>query len=518
MKLYRSFATVGGLTGVSRVLGFVRDVLIAAVLGAGWVADAFFVAFRFPNLFRALFAEGAFNSAFVPLFSKRLEAEGADSARLFAEQALAMLLAAVAVTVILAEIFMPRLVAVLAPGFVEDARKFELAVLLSRITFPYILCMSLLALAAGLLNATGRFVAPAAAPILLNLVLSIAVSLAAWLGFHGRPEAGVVLAWGVAVAGFAQLAYVALAARKAGMDLHFRRPRLNPAMRRLIALGVPGLITGGINQINVFTGTMIASLQVSAVSYLYYADRLNQLPLGIVGIAIAVVLLPELSRHLAQKDEAAAMASMNRSLEFALILTLPAAVALMIAAHPIIQVLFERGAFSASDSLEVSRALAAFAAGLPAFVLAKVFLPGFFAREDTRTPMIFAAVALVVNVAGSLALFFWIGHVGIAIATSVSGWVNAVMLAVTLARRGHFKPDAALRRRAPLLVLSSALMGGVLWFASAALGDFFPPVNGVLLQVGALAALVGSGLIAYAAAAQLTGAMTLADLRRSLKR
>jgi putative peptidoglycan lipid II flippase len=518
MKLYRSFATVGGLTGISRVFGFVRDVLIAAVMGAGWVADAFFVAFRFPNLFRALFAEGAFNSAFVPLYSKRLETEGADAARLFAEQALALLLAAVLVTVIVAEIFMPYLVAAIAPGFTDDPRKFELAVLLSRITFPYLLCMSALALASGLLNAAGRFAAPAAAPIVLNVVLGGAGLFAAWMQFIEKPETGVILAWGVAFAGFAQLAFVALAARRAGLDLSFRLPRMNPAMRRLIALGVPGLITGGINQINVFTGTMIASLQVSAVSYLYYADRLNQLPLGIVGIAIAVVLLPELSRHLAQRDEAAAMASQNRSLEFALILTLPASVALMVAAHPIIQVLFERGAFTANDSLEVSRALAAFAAGLPAFVLTKVFLPGFFAREDTRTPMIFAAVALVVNVAASLALFFIMGHVGIAIATSISGWVNLILLAVTLRRRGHFEPDAVLRRRAPLLAASSALMGGVLWMAQAELDGFFAPVNGMALQIGALGALVGCGLVAYAAAAQLTGAMTLADLRRSLKR
>ncbi|MBC8049193.1 MAG: murein biosynthesis integral membrane protein MurJ, partial [Chitinophagales bacterium] len=354
MKLYRSFATVGGLTAISRVFGFIRDILIAAVLGAGWVADAFFVAFRFPNLFRALFAEGAFNSAFVPLFSKRLETEGRDSSHIFAEQAMAMLLTAVALTVIVAEIFMPALVGLLAPGFTADPRKFELAVLLSRITFPYIACMSALALTAGLLNAFGKFGAPAAAPIILNLVLSAVMVTAAWLGFYNQPEAGVMLAWGVTVAGLAQLAYVALAARRLGMDLGFRRPRMNDDMRRLISLGVPGLITGGINQINVFVGTMIASLQVSAVSYLYYADRLNQLPLGIVGIAIAVVLLPELSRKLAAGDAQAAMDSQNRSLEFALILTLPAAVALMIAPYPIIQVLFQRGAFSANDTLQVS--------------------------------------------------------------------------------------------------------------------------------------------------------------------
>ncbi|MDZ4790456.1 MAG: murein biosynthesis integral membrane protein MurJ [Hyphomicrobiales bacterium] len=518
MKLYRSFATVGGLTAISRVLGFVRDILIAAVLGAGWVADAFFVAFRFPNLFRALFAEGAFNSAFVPLFSKRLETEGRDSSHIFAEQAMAMLLTAVALTVIVAEIFMPALVGLLAPGFTADPRKFELAVLLSRITFPYIACMSAMALTAGLLNAFGKFGAPAAAPIILNLVLSAVMVTAAWLGFYNQPEAGVMLAWGVTVAGLAQLAYVALTARRFGMDLGFRRPRMNDDMRRLVSLGVPGLITGGINQINIFVGTMIASLQVSAVSYLYYADRLNQLPLGIVGIAIAVVLLPDLSRKLAAGDAQAAMDSQNRSLEFALILTLPAAVALIIAPHPIIQVLFERGAFSANDALQVSAALTAFAVGLPAFVMTKVFLPGFFAREDTRTPMLYAGVALAVNVIGSLSLFFIIGHVGIAVATSLAGWTNVILLTVTLIRRGHFRVDATLKRRAPLLVLCSALMGAVLWGVSYGLNGFFAPSNSVALQLGALAALIGSGAITYAMAAQLTGAMTLGALRRAVKK
>jgi putative peptidoglycan lipid II flippase len=515
MSLYRGFVTVGGLTAVSRVFGFLRDVLLAAVMGTGWVADAFFVSFRFPNLFRALFAEGAFNSAFVPLFSKRLRAEGQESARRFAEESLAILFVGVTVTVAAAEIFMPALVSAIAPGFSADPEKFRLAVLLTRITFPYLVCMSLVALTAGILNALGKFSAPAATPIVLNLVLIAVTLFAALGGFYDQPQAGIIQAWGVAIAGFAQLLYVAWAARGLGMDPGFRWPRLTPDIRRLLKLAVPGLITGGINQLNIFIGTMIASLQASAVSFLYYADRVNQLPLGMVGIAIGVVLLPTLTRHLADGDENAAMASQNRSLEFALLLTLPAAVALIVIPKPLIQVLFERGSFTASDTAQVSTALAAFACGLPAFVMTKVFLPGFFAREDTATPMWFAMASVAVNIGGSLLLFSVMGHTGIAIATSLSGWTNALLLSFTLIRRGHFRFDAALRRRAPLVVFASALMGAALYGANLALAPYFEAGQGALIHAGALAALVGAGAVVYAAAAQITGAMRYSMLRRA---
>jgi putative peptidoglycan lipid II flippase len=515
MNLYRGFLTVGGLTALSRVFGFLRDVLLAAVMGAGWVADAFFVSFKFPNLFRALFAEGAFNSAFVPLFSKRLRAEGDESARLFAEQALALLLVGVIATVIAAEIFMPSLVMAIAPGFSENPEKFRLAVLLTRITFPYLACMSFVALQAGVLNALGKFSAPAATPIILNLVLIAVTLFAAASGFYDQPQAGIIQAWGVAIAGFAQLFYLAYAARRFGMDPGFVRPRLTPEMRRLLMLAIPGLITGGIYQVNNFIGTIIASLQPGAVSFLYYADRINQLPLGMVGIAIGVVLLPTLSRHLADREEAAAMASQNRSLEFALFLTLPAAVALAVIPKPIILVLFQRGSFTASDTVQVSAALAAFACGLPAFVMTKVFLPGYFAREDTATPMWYAVVSVGVNIGGSLLLFPTLGHTGIAIATSLSGWTNAILLVTTLVRRGQFQFDAALRRRAPLLALASLLMGAALYGASLGLARFFEEGQGSGVHAAGLALLVGAGIAAYALAAQITGAARLSTLRRA---
>ncbi len=518
MNLYRAFLTVGGLTAVSRVLGFVRDVLTAAVLGTGWVADAFVVAFRIPNLFRALYAEGAFNSAFVPLFAKRLEHEGAQEARRFAEEALALLTAALILTLLLAQLVMPWLVTAIAPGFVDQPEKFALAVLLTRITFIYLLCVSLVALAAGVLNALGRFAAAAAAPILLNLVLATVLVLAAWFGFYQAPEAGLMMAWGVALAGFAQLLLVAIAVSRQNMNLRFRWPRITPGMKRLALLGLPGVATAGITQINVTVGTMIASLQESAVSYLYYADRLNQLPLGIVGIAIGVVLLPQLSRQLSANDIAGAMASQNRSLEFALLLTLPACAALILIPLPIVQVLFERGAFTAEDSAAVAAALAAYAAGLPAFVMTRVFLPGFFAREDVRTPMLYAAAGMLANVGLALYLFPRFGHVGLAAAASAAGWMNALLLMVTLVRRGHFKADKAFARRIPLIAVSAALMGGVLWFASARLAAFFAPSNGTLTQVLALGLLIATGMTVYALFAQITGAFRYSNLKRAFSR
>ncbi len=518
MSLYRGFITVGGLTAISRMFGFVRDMLLAAVMGAGWVTDAFLVSFRFPNLFRSLFAEGAFNSAFVPLFTKRLRAEGVDSARTFAEQALAILLLGVIATVVVAEIFTPYLVSAIAPGFSADPEKFRLTVLLTRITFPYLACMSFVALTAGVLNALGKFSAPAATPIVLNLVLIAVTLFAAASGFYNQPAAGIIQAWGVAIAGFAQLFFVAWAAGRLGMDLGFRRPRLTPEVRRLLTLAVPGVFTGGIYQVNNFIGTIIASLQASAVSFLYYADRIYQLPLGMVGIAIGVVLLPTLSKHLADHDEASALASQNRSLEFALLLTLPAAVALIIIPKPIIQVLFEHGSFTGADTVQVSAALAAFAFGLPAFVMTKVFLPGYFAREDTATPMRFAMASVVVNIGGSLSMFFVIGHVGIAIATSLAGWTNALLLAFTLRRRGHFQFDAAIRKRAPLILLASVLMGAALYFANRGIAPYFDASHSSTVHAAALAALVAAGGLVYGVGALLTGVVRVSMLRRAFAR
>jgi putative peptidoglycan lipid II flippase len=524
MKLYRAFATVGGLTMVSRVLGFARDILIAATLGSGAVADAFFVAFRFPNLFRRLFGEGAFNSAFVPLFAKRLEGEGPAAARAFAEEALAGLLFVLLLLTALAEVTMPLLMYALAPGFSEVPEKFDLAVLLTRIAFPYLLCMSLVALLSGVLNAMGRFTMAAAAPILLNVMLISALLLAAGLGLNNTPQSGIVLAWGVAAAGLVQLAALWIAARRAGLYFRLRAPRLSAEMKRLVKLGVPGLVSGGVTQLNLVVGTIIASLQAGAVSYLYYADRLYQLPLGIVGVAIGVVLLPDLARNLRAGNHLSVMDNQNRSVEFALMLTLPAAAVLAVAAEPIIRVLFERGAFKVSDTLPTAAALAAFALGLPAFVLIKVFQPVFFAREDTRTPMRYAVWNMALNVTGSVALFFLfralglMPHVGIAIATTLSGWVNVYLLWSALKSRSHFQADDRLRRNVRLIAFSSLAMGAAVWVMTALLASYLLPTVGVLRQAGTLALVLTAGLVIYALAIQMTGVIRWGEFLQRLVR
>jgi len=522
--LYRAFATVGGLTLVSRVLGFARDILIAAALGSGPVADAFFVAFRFPNLFRRLFGEGAFNSAFVPLFAKRLESEGMPAARAFAEEALSVLATTIILVSVVAMLAMPWLMVLLAPGFITDPQKYDLAVDLTQITFPYLFCMSLVALLSGALNSMNRYWAAAAAPIILNVVLISAIVSALYLGLGGDEGAGYILAAAVTAAGVLQLLMLWLAVRDAGLKLSFRRPRYTPGVKRLVELGIPGVIAGGITQINIVVGTMIASLQAGAVSYLYYADRLYQLPLGIVGIAIGVVLLPELSKQLRAEDHVRAMDTQNRSLEFALMLTLPAAVALAVAAHPIISVLFERGNFTASDTDASAAALMAFAIGLPSFVLIKVFQPAYFAREDTKTPMRFAGVNMVVNVIGSLALFFafqemgFMPHVGIALATSIAGWVNAFLLWGQLARTGEFTFDTRLLRNLPLILFASVAMGAAIHFALPFLTPYLAASQSLLVRVAALGAIVAGGLAIFFSIAIATGVLSKAMLRRTVRR
>lgn len=514
MKLYRGVATVGSMTVLSRVLGFARDVLIAAVLGTSYVADAFFVAFRVPNMFRRLFAEGAFDAAFIPLFAKHLHAEGADGARAFAAQTLAGLTVLLVIFTVLAEIAMPWCMLLLAPGFAGDLEKFALAVMLARIALPYLVCMSLVALYTGILNAYGRFAIAAFAPTLLNVVL-IAVLLAFVASGSGDQSlAGVALAWGITASGVLQVLVVAFAAAKLGMRVPWTRPRLTPDMRRLASLAAPGIVAGGMSQLTIVISTIIATLQDRVVSWLYYAERLFQLPLGVIGVAIGVVLLPALSHKLRSGDHAAALASENRAIEFGLLLTLPAAVALFLAADPIIRVLFERGAFTAIDTKATAAMLAAFALGLPAYVLVKVLHPSFFAREDTKTPMIFAGISMAANVVLSLALFLTIGATGIAIAATLAGWLNVALLAVALRRRGELALDRTFRRRFGGILAASAVMGAVVFALVELLDPWFAPASGFLAQAAALAALVGFGLLVYLGAAQLFGAAHFRELIR----
>ena len=517
MSLMRSAMTVGGMTLLSRVLGFVRDVLMAALLGAGAVAEAFVVAFRLPNLFRRFFGEGAFNSAFVPLFAKRLEGEGRRAALRFAEEAFAGLLFVLLLLTIAAELFMPAFVWVMAPGFSGDAEKFRLTVLLSRITFPYLLCMSLVALLSGVLNSLHRFALAAFAPVLLNIVFIVVLVYGWFAGLSGQPELGVLISAGVTLAGFLQLALLWWAAHRAGFTVRLRRARWTADMKRLVVLGVPGLIAGGITQLNLVISTIIASWQKGAPAWLYYADRIYQLPLGLVGVAIGVVLLPEVSRKLRAGDHAGVQGSQNRALEFAMFLTVPAAVALMAMPAPVVQVLFERGAFHAGDTRATAAALAAFAAGLPAFVLIKVFSPAFFAREDTKTPMIHAAVSVGLNITLAIALFFWIRHVGIALATTVASWVNAALLGRALHARGYWRVDAQAGRNLPRILLAALLMGLALLAASYGLRGWFAPDVSFAWRALLLALLIVGGAALYLGLSWRMGVLTKDMLRQALR-
>lgn len=512
MVLARWAATVGGYTMGSRILGFLRDILIAQILGAGPVADAFFVAFKLPNFLRRMFAEGAFSAGFVPLFAGTLERDGRAAARSFAEDVLAVLLWALLLLVIVAQIVMPWLVYVLAPGFADDPEKLDLTVQLARLAFPYILLISLVSLLGGVLNSLYRFAAVAATPVLLNLCLiGCLLGLSRWTETPGH-----ALAVGVTVGGIVQFVWLIVAARRAGMALRPRMPRLTPGVKRLLVLAAPAALGAGVAQVNLVVDLIIASLlPEGSVSFLYYADRVNQLPLGVVGVAVGTALLPLLSRQLKAGEAEDTVTSLNRAIEMALLLAVPAAVALIVIAGPVIAVLFERGAFAAAESEATAGALIAYAAGLPAFVLIKVLAPGYFARQDTRTPVRIAIVCLAVNVGLNLALMGPLAHVGIALATTLAGWLNVGLLAAGLARRGFLRPDARLRRRLPRMIAAAAAMAALLWGVAFALEA---PLEMQGLRIAVLAALVAAGLAGYGAIAVLSGALSPREVWALLRR
>ena len=513
MNLLRAITTVGGFTMLSRVFGFVRDMLVAAFLGAGPIADAFFVAFKLPNLFRRLFAEGAFAAAFVPIFAGRLETEGEDRAKAFAEQALSVLALSALLVVILFEICMPWILAAFAPGFLDDTAKFDLTVTLTRITFPYLLFISIVSLFAGVLNSLGRFAAAAATPILLNMCLIGALLIAT----PHLPSPGHALAWGVSVAGIVQLVWLYAAAARAGVRLRLIRPVLSPDVKILFTRALPVALGAGVYQVSLVIDMVIASLLPSgSISFLFYADRVNQLPLGVVGVAVGTALLPLLSRQIRSGDEAAAAHSQNRAIEFALLLTLPAAAALFITAEPVIRVLFERGAFDGETTMATAAALAVYAIGLPAYVLVKALTPAFFAREDTRTPVVISCVALAVNLILNLLLMGPFLHVGIAMATSASAWLNCLLLAIVLKRRGHLSMDERLMARVPRTILAVAIMSAALWYAMPLLSTLLGSPDGAGRVLG-LVLLIAAGLISFGLAAMVSGAARPSDLRSFLR-
>ncbi|WEF22927.1 murein biosynthesis integral membrane protein MurJ [Paracoccus sp. S3-43] len=504
--LVRGFLSVGIWTFVSRVSGFVRDILMAAWLGSGAMADAFFVGLSLPNMFRRFFAEGAFNTAFVPMFAKKLD-DRADAQR-FASEAFSGLLMSVLILSAVAMVFMPGLVWLMASGFAGDER-FPLAVQYGRIMFPYILLISLASMISGVLNANGRFTAAAAAPVLLNLLFIAAMAVAWWRGW----DVGLTLAWATPLTGIAQLALVWWDAHRTGWSFTPRRPRLTPDMRRLLAVALPAAFAGGVVQINLLVGRQVASHFEGAISWLSYSDRLYQLPLGVVGAAVAVVLLPELSRRLRAGDHAGGQSAYSRATEFGLFLTLPAGFAIAVIAEPMVSTLFERGQFTAYDTTQTARALIVYAFGLPAFVLQKILQPLYFAREDTKTPFRYALWSMLVNAIVAFGLMPWLGFLAAALGTTVAAWIMVAQLWWgTRAMGDAARADARLCRKTPLIVLSSALMAGALWLVMGWLDA---------AQVGkvpGLAILVFGGAAIYFTLSFATRAYRLSDLKAAMRR
>ena len=462
--MIRRIATVGGLTLVSRLTGFVRDVVMAAILGAGPMADAFFIAFRLPNHFRAIFAEGAFAAAFVPAYARTLEQAGLPAAKLFADQIGAALIAINLFLLAIAMIFTPEVVSVLAPGL--DPARFDLAVALTRITFPYLALVSIETLFAGILNANNRFAAAAGAPILLNLSIIATLLLTPFFS-----DAGHAAAWGVLVAGVAIVLVVGGDAETHGIGIRLRMPRLDPPTRRFLKALGPAVIGAGGVQLALFADTLIASyLPTGALSALYYADRINQLPIGVVGIAVGTVLLPEMSRKLAAGDEKGAASAQARGIQLALLLTIPCAAAAIAIPDLIMRALFARGAFTVSDAAAAGATLAAYSLGLLPFVLLRSFTAPFYARGDTATPVKAALLAAAINIMLKVLLMGHLAQVGLALATSVGAWINLSLLAIFARRQGFAVSGAAIGKPVTKMIASGVVLAASLLAGAYGLG------------------------------------------------
>ena len=617
MSLLRSMATVSGFTALSRILGFLRDILMGYFLGSSQAADAFFAAFKFPNIFRRIFGEGAFNSAFVPLFSKELTSKGRKEAMHFASQTFSILAIILLIITIIAIPLMSWITMVHAPGFnavktfrgdsnnnevsfdikikgskaiyfvienggtaelknitltnndndtetlldqsdwlsekgkwikkyslsenknftrikgnalINNSKEgntnlsiyrnhpdtFNLTVTLSKITFIYLLCMALVAHMSGVLNTVKIFGMPAAAPVLLNMTFlaGFLISSIFW-GFKGDPvKYAHVAAWCVFVAGFLQLGALYFTCFRKGLRIKLCKPKLSPQIKRLFILMGPGVLAAGIQQINLLVGSIIASFREGAISYLYYSERVYQLPLGMIGIGLGVILLPEVTKRLRGGDQMGAITSMNRGIELAMFLTIPASIALIVIPYPIISTLFQHGAFTKEDANLTAYSLAGFALGIPGYVLVKVLQPGYFARENTKTPMLIAGVTVIVNIVFSIILFDSLGHIGIAIATSIAAWVNVGLLLFGL--RNFWKPDARLKSRMPKIFIASAVMGLSLWMLHQTIKEMFN--HDFWLRLGGVSILVIFGITIYFFIAFKLKASSLKELKADFKK
>ena len=512
MNLIKSTGTIGGLTLVSRVAGFAREMLMSRILGAGVYTDAFYVAFRLPNTFRRLFGEGAFSAGFVPLYSQRLQSGGEGEAKRFSEEVLAVFLPTLVLFTIVFELAMPLFIWAIT-GWHGDQLAF--GTFLTRITFPYLLLISLVSLFSGILNSIARFTAAAFAPALLNLAM-----LTALLIFRqGGAVSATAVSAAVTAGGVLQLGLLLAACKRAGIVLRVGRPRLTPGVRQFVRVVIPATLGAGVYQVSVFIDTFfLTRIGTGAVSWFNYADRLNQLPLGVIGAAIGTAILPQVSRHvdIGEADKAARV--QGQAAELAMLLCLPAALALAVSALPLVSAIFEAGKFNARDAHYTALTLSLMALGLPAYVLVKVLTPGFYARRDTATPVKIAIVVLVANVILNYVLIwgFNLGIGGLAAAVAISSWLNCGILYAILHRRGHFRIEGWLASRLLRQLIAAAGMVIALLAVRTVLGDWFTGSLGH--RLAGVVAIVGAGLIVYFPLVWVLGGTDREELKSLLRR
>src|SRR5215218_1640850 len=511
MNLLKATGTIGGLTLVSRVAGFAREMLMSRVMGASWQADAFFVAFRLPNTFRRLFGEGAFSAGFVPLYAQRLHGKGGnEEAKKFSEEVLAVFVPTLIIFTLIFEIIMGPFVFLIS-GYHNE--KLALATFLTRITFPYLVLISLVSLFSGILNSLAKFTAAAFAPALLNLAMLAALILVP----VGGKTTAVALAIGVTIGGVLQLGLLLAACKRAGIVLTLRRPRMTPGVRQFVRVVIPATLGAGVYQISAFIDTFfLTRIGTGSMSYFNYADRLNQLPLGVIGAALGTAILPQVSRHVGANEPGKAARVQGQAAELAMLLCLPAALALAVSAYPLVSALFQGGKFTAEDARLTAMTLSIIVLGLPAYVLVKVLTPGFYARQDTATPVKIAAIVLIATIVLNFLLIPPYGIAGLASAIAICSWLNCLMLYVVLHRRGHFRVEGWLASRIIRQLLAGVRMAAALYAIRMVIPGWFSGSVGHRL-VG-VAAIVGIGLAVYFPAAWLLGGMDKDALKTLLRR
>ncbi|MDR1693847.1 MAG: murein biosynthesis integral membrane protein MurJ [Lactobacillaceae bacterium] len=521
MSLFKSIATFGGFTLISRIMGFIRDMVIAKYLGAGMLSDAFLVSFKLPNLFRSLFAEGAFNSAFVPMLSHNIAENGKEKSQIFASKAISVLAFILTIFVILMICGMPYVVRILAPGFISDPSKIELTITLSYITFPFLLLVSIVSFQSGILNSLGRFAAPASTPIILNIVMIASV----FILMNVTPTPAHSLAIGATTAGFIEIMWLAYNLRKENYHL---RPRFDifnmfkdEEIKTLFKRIAPGILGAGIYQINIMIGTILVSLvSTGAISWLYYADRLQQLPLGVVGAAIGVALLPVLSQELKSGKTEQAAITQNKAVEYGALLSFPAAVTLIVIGKTVINVLFQRGAFGSFETEMTYKVLVAYSIGLPFYVMIKALAPNFFARGDTKTPVKYSIVSLLANLTLSLILIIPLKHIGVALATSLAAIVSVSQYVWGLKRRNYWSFSKELSIQVFKIFICALLMGVILVIAEKlcynAFGNWLE--FGFFAKLSILGMIGVFGVVSFGFMAKITGVLCMSDILNMMSR